>query len=294
MESQARVEGSQLLPPPPARIVAGDDTAAVHDVADPDTAEQGAAAPEEAERVEASTLVRPWLRASFGRLARYDPDAAGRLVLALLPLQEMAYPKSIAYDIGSGTHWVHVTVRANGQQVEITEQPRPYGDVDFSVEADPVTLSELMSAGRIRRRLGFGLPKVRGDRSRLAALDALLDVPLFASELDAAGVELAPVMAMKLAAAMIGRDPTNGKQFTLGYARPDAEEATPAEVALMINAAQRPEVILDAPNVTTLIVCEPGHLLGALMDLTGSSFRRVGARDPLNWVQRRVKTAQSV
>jgi hypothetical protein len=238
--------------------------------------------------------VRPWLRPSFRRLARYDPDAAGRLVLALLPLQAMAHHQGVAYDIGSAGDYMHVTVRPDGQRIEPADRPRPAGDVDFSVEADPAALAALMTAGRLRRRLGFGLPKVRGDRHRLGALDALLSVPLFTGELAGSGVELDPVIAMKLVGAMIGRDPTNGKVFTLGFRSSDADRSAPAEVALLIDGARRPEVIPDLSAPTTTIVCEPERLLAALTDMSGTSFTRIGARDPLSWVQRRLKAAESV
>ncbi len=56
---------------------------------------------------------------------------------------------------------------------------RPLEQVDFHLVGGPERFAKLLAAGRIRRRLGFWvLPRVRGNRDGLAALDALLTLPL--------------------------------------------------------------------------------------------------------------------
>jgi hypothetical protein len=240
-----------------------------------------------------AVTARPWLMPTFERLLRYDAEAAGWLVLALLPLQATVHSRDLAYDIAIDGHYRHVTVKGGRVTIETARMPRPINQVALAVDADAKGLAELVAAGPLRRRFGLGLPKVRGDKGALAAVAALFTAPLKLEALPDAGVTLRPALAMKLLAAMIGADPTNGKIFTLGYRPPDADPAAPATVALVIEGGHRPDVVMGAANPTTTIVCEPAALLKVASDPSSASFERLGARDPLNWVNRRIKLAQT-
>ena len=52
---------------------------------------------ERAEGVARAT--RPWLAGALRGMLKRDPAAAGRLVLALLPVQRLVYPRPLAYDL---------------------------------------------------------------------------------------------------------------------------------------------------------------------------------------------------
>lgn len=236
---------------------------------------------------------RPWLAPAFRRMARDDPDAAGTLLLALLPLQERASAATVAYDIRSGGHYVQVTAGPDGLRTELAEGPRASGEVDFSVDGELAAVARLLAAGPRRRRLRVGLAKVRGDRRALAALDALLTVPVSLGALPDAGVELGAVTALRLVGAMIGPDPANEESFTLGFRRPELDADAPAEAALVIDRARPPRVTIDAEGATTTIICPPRDLLKVLAEIPGVSFECLGASDSLSWLQRRIKAAQS-
>jgi predicted nucleic acid-binding Zn-ribbon protein len=236
---------------------------------------------------------RPWLAPAFRRMARDDPDAAGTLLLALLPLQERASAATVAYDIRSGGHYVQVTAGPDGLRTELAEGPRASGEVDFSVDGELAAVARLLAAGPRRRRLRVGLAKVRGDRRALAALDALLTVPVSLGALPDAGVELGAVTALRLVGAMIGPGPANEESFTLGFRRPELDADAPAEAALVIDRARPPRVTIDAEGATTTIICPPRDLLKVLAEIPGVSFECLGASDSLSWLQRRIKAAQS-
>ncbi len=236
---------------------------------------------------------RPWLWPTFERLARIDPEAAAGLLVRLLPMQQYAHPEPIAYDVGLEDFWVHVTVIEDGQRIELADAPRSADEVSFAIHGDARRISRLLCAGPLRRRLGIGLAGVRGERRALRALDELLRAPVSLAELCAAGVTFDPALTMKLVAAMIGPDGANREVFTIAHRAPAAEDDGPADVALSVDGARQPSVVRDVSDPTTTIVCAPDRLLMALGDLSPADYEHRGAREPLTWIQRRVKLAQS-
>ena len=111
-----------------------------------------------------TTVDRAWLRPVFTALARTVPDRAGRLLVDLLPAQQAVDPTPVAYDLmlGKGLGCVRVTVDDPGSRVVLDDEPRPRGEVDFRISGDYAALAKLIAAGRVRRRLGWGVARVRG------------------------------------------------------------------------------------------------------------------------------------
>jgi hypothetical protein len=121
------------------------------------------------------------LAGPFRTLCRRDPALAGQLALSLLPLQRIAYPQPICYDLvlGLGHGCVQVTSDDGSTKIVRQATARPLEQVDFQLVGGPERFAKLLAAGRIRRRFGFWvLSRVRGNRDGLAALDALLGLPL--------------------------------------------------------------------------------------------------------------------
>ena len=212
---------------------------------------------------------RPWLSAAFGKLAVQDASAAGRLLLALVPAQYAADPHPIAYDlVMSDVLVAHVTIGSAGESVEFDASARPLSQVDFQLVGGPARIARLLAAGPVRRRLGGLAPggpvaRVRGDRRRLAALDALLGARLTLAQLHAAGVRLDPVLALTLAGHMIEPSWTAGEQFALAHREP----AAPASDAYLLIRDGRPPLASREPPrepVATVLVCPSDRLLAVL------------------------------
>ena len=129
----------------------------------------------------APVTVSATLAGPFRTLCRRDPALAGQLALSLLPMQWIAYPRPVSYDIVLGPGHGCVQVTSNDDAVKVVRQAtaRPLEQVDFHLVGGPERFAKLLVAGRIRRRLGFWvLSRVRGNRDGLEALDALLALPL--------------------------------------------------------------------------------------------------------------------
>jgi hypothetical protein len=212
---------------------------------------------------------RPWLSTAFGKLAGQDASAAGRLLLALVPAQYAADPHPIAYDlVMSDVLVAHVTVGSGGESVEFDATARPLSQVDFQLVGGPARIARLLAAGPVRRRLGGLAPggpvaRVRGDRRRLAALDALLSARLTLAQLHAVGVRLDPVLALTLVGQLIEPSWTAGEQFALAHREP----AAPAPDAYLLIRDGRPPLASSEPPrepVATALVCPSDQLLAVL------------------------------
>jgi hypothetical protein len=208
--------------------------------------------------------VKPWLRHVFGRLAAQDPPTAGRLVIALLPAQHLAVRRPVAYDLVIGDlASVQVSAGAGATRVEFAAGPRAASEVDFRVAGDLASLARLLAAGRVRRRLGRGVARVRGDRARLSALEQLIAAPLNLRDLHEAGVRLDPALALTVASLMIEPGWTAGERFTIAYEVPGARLA----LAFLHVRDGRAPVVLDRPaagDAEATIVASPDLLLRAL------------------------------
>jgi len=129
---------------------------------------------------------RGWLEPAFRSLTAADPATAGRLVLALLPVQRLVHPGPLRYDLVlAGTGCVQVTIPEGGHtvQAELRGRLRPPEEVHFSVHGDLAALARLLAGGTTRRRLGRAHARIRGDRRVAEALLALIRAPLRLEEL---------------------------------------------------------------------------------------------------------------
>ncbi len=168
-------------------------------------------------------LTRPSLEGAFRTMARTDLDAAGRLLLDLLPLQRVVYPHAVAYDLVlAPDRCVWVSVPNGHPTIEVQTSPRPRQEVDFQVVGEPARIARLLTASRLRRLLRRGTARVRGRREGLAALSSLLGAPLDLRALHRAGVRPDPLIAFGLLAAMIDPAWTATERFTVAHAPPGA------------------------------------------------------------------------
>ncbi len=220
---------------------------------------------------------RPTLEPAFRRLARRDPDLAGRLLLDLLPCQRAAYPHPVAYDLvlGPGLGCVQVTVGTEAPRVELQGAARTREQVDFQIVGDPRRLARLLTAGPLRRMLRVGVARVRGrhpfgsgTRERVAAVRGLLALPLDLTGLRAAGMRLEPETLLALVAAMIDPAWTRGERFTLAHV-----DGGGRPVYLQIRDGAPPAVARTAPEGR--VATETGGTATALaVRLSGSPAAR--------------------
>ena len=237
------------------------------------------------------TALRPWLKPIFRALVRTDADAAGRLLLELLPAQHAAAPEPVAYDLVLGGHrgCARVTVKDGAPVIRYADGPRPGGEVDFQVLGDPAALARLLTAGPLRRRWGRGVARVRGRRDRLRALRALTEVRLDFPGLYRAGVRLAPEMTLMIVARLIEPAWTARERFTLAYA---GEAAT---VYLLVRDGHPLEVTDEAPGdrIATTITGPADALPLVLSGERGQPVTVSGEDWPLALLRKWIKRAQS-
>ncbi len=240
---------------------------------------------------------KPWLGKAFRTLAMRDGPAAGRLLLALLPAQRAADPQPVAYDLVLGDlACARVTVGSAAVHVEVGDAPRPMSEVDFRLVGDLASIARLLTASPTRRRLAwlpgrYRVARIRGDRSRLPALEHLIDAPLSLSQLRTAGLRLDPGLAMTVAALMIEPEWTAGERFTIGHREP----AVPAPDAYLHVLGGRPPLATAEPPhgpVATVIVCAGEELLGVLASEPGVRFALEGEERPLALVRQWLDRAQ--
>lgn len=236
---------------------------------------------------------KPWLAHVFRALTARDASAAGRLLIALLPAQQIVDPRPVAYDLVLGKETcVRVTSGAPAALVELTEEARPLGDVDFRVSGDPAAIARLLAAGRVRRLLGRGVARVRGNRERLVTLERLIAFPLTLSELAAAGVSVEPELALTLVSLMIDPAWTAGERFTVAHRIP---EASRAGAYLHVRGGRPPAASGATPQTAadTTIVCGQAALLPALEGSGAPEVVVEGKARPISLLRRWVQRAQS-
>jgi hypothetical protein len=209
-----------------------------------------------------AALTRPSLERAFRTMARTDPEAAGRLLLDLLPLQRVVYPHAVAYDLVlAPDRCVWVSVPNGHPTIEVQTSPRPRHEVDFQVVGEPARIARLLTASRLRRFLRRGTARVRGRREGLAALSSLLGAPLDLGALHRAGVRPDPVIAFGLLAAMIDPAWTATERFTVAHASPGA-----SRTYLIVDEGRPLTATRIAPEggPSTTMHCATDDLLAAL------------------------------
>jgi len=238
---------------------------------------------------------RATLGGPFRTLCRRDPALAGQLALSLLPMQRIAHPRPVSYDIllDPGQGCVQVTSGDGGTEVARQATARPLQQVDFHLVGAPERFAKLLAAGRIRRRLGFGVARVRGHRGGLAALDALLALPLDLPALVECGMSTDPSILLSLVAAIVTPDWTRGERFSISHRDGDAPPTY-----LLIADGQRPAVTTIAPTdpIATVISCAQSDLASVLTGspaLHPAAVQVVGDPVPLTRLRAWIKRAQS-
>lgn len=234
---------------------------------------------------------RAWLAPVFARLVRSEPDAAGRLLIELLPAQGTVIAKPVSYDLllSGGLNAVRVTA-ADGPPVIEAGEPRSRGDVDFQVIGDHAALARMVIAGWRRRRFGRGVARLRGRRSRVAALEALVGVRLDLVELHRLGVRFRPRTALLIVAGLTDPALPASERFTLAYT---ADQDEP--VYLTIQGGEPPAVTSQRPaGAIALSVAGPAGTLERVLSGDRPEGASVTGDDwPLALLRRWIKTAQS-
>lgn len=232
------------------------------------------------------------LEGAFRRLVKRDAGAAGELLLDLLALQRAAFAHPIAYDLvlGPGRGCVRVTVGEGPPIVQLHGAARTREEVDFRVTGEPARIARLLTAHGIWRRLGLRVARVRGRRDGLAALQALLSLPLDLGSLQAAGMRLRPAGVLALVSAMVQPAWTAGERFVIAHRDPEGQ------IVYLVVADGRPlEVSRTAPagRVATTIAGPAPALVSALTGDQASEAEISGDAGPLASLRTWIKHARS-
>ena len=236
-------------------------------------------------------LTRPSVERAFRTMARTDLDAAGRLLLELLPLQRVVYPHAIAYDLVlAPDRCVWVSVPDGTPSIEVQTAPRPREEVDFQVIGQPARIARLLTAGRLRRIFGRRGARVRGRKQGVAALASLLGAPLDLGALHRAGVRPDPLIALGLLAAMVDPAWTATERFTMAHATPGA-----SRTYLIVNEGRPLTATRIAPQSgpSTTLHCATDDLLAALAGEPVPGVRVDGEVGAFLSLRKWIKRAQS-
>ena len=140
----------------------------------------------------------PWLRGALVKLAHDDPQAAGKLIAGLLPVQAAIVQGPVDYDLTiAEVGTFAVTVAGGRAYVKDLEQPRGRREAEFHLSADALTLAELIAGvphkiGRFR-----GAARVSGRKRRLKPLKAIPAATLSLAEAARAGARLEPALVFR-------------------------------------------------------------------------------------------------
>lgn len=232
------------------------------------------------------------LEAAFRRLVKRDADAAGELLLDLLVLQRAAYPHPIAYDLvlGPGRGCVRVTMGEGAPRIERQGAARTREEVDFRVRGEPARIARLLTAHGIWRRVGLRVARVRGRRDGLAALEALLALPLDLVALSDAGATLRAEALLGLVAGMVDPAWTAGERFVIALRDPDGRVTY-----LGVRDGRPLQVIRTAPagRVATTIDGSPDVLVAVLSGAAVPDGHVSGDVGPLESLCTWIKHAQN-
>jgi hypothetical protein len=174
-----------------------------------------------------------------------DPEAAGRLLVALLPASGLA-------------------------QIEPLERlPGP-----------PATVARVVVRRRLRRRLGWELAQLACDLTTVSELAKLVRLRAAPAQLHAAGVRLDPSLVLSLVALAIDPLWTLGHRFTLAHL-----DAKAAYLEVRDGARPAVNMERPAGAVTTTVRCSDDALLPLLAGEPGVVSTVEGERRPLELVR---------
>ncbi len=140
----------------------------------------------------------PWLRGALVKLAHDDPEAAGRIIAGLLPVQAVIVQGPVDYDLTIkeiGTF--SVSVNSGRAYVKTIEEPRGRREAEFHLSADALTLAELIAG--VPHKLGRfrGPARVSGRKRRTKPLRAIRGASISLAEAARAGARLEPGLVFR-------------------------------------------------------------------------------------------------
>ena len=188
----------------------------------------------------------PWLRGALVKLAHDDPEAAGRIIAGLLPVQAAIFDGPVDYDLTiaeTGTY--AVTVAGGRAYVKRVDGPRGRREAEFHLATDALTLAELIAG--VPHRIGRfrGAARVSGRKRRVKPLKAIPGAGLSLAEAARAGARLEPALIFRTfpyvihaawardhsftVAQQITGDPPETWYVTVGRGGGTTVESTPPE-----------------------------------------------------------------
>ncbi len=139
-----------------------------------------------------------WLPQALPALAAADPDAAGRLILDLLPVHSLLADESFDYDLELtelGSY--RVSVRPE----HTTIRPLATGDglkpPDFAIHGDAAALAELMVGSTVRRSRWNGRLRIVGQHRKARSLQAIGRADMTLGHLSEAGLTPDPLLVAR-------------------------------------------------------------------------------------------------
>jgi hypothetical protein len=242
-----------------------------------------------------ATATRAWIEPVFRALTGEDAIAAGRLLLALLPVARLVSADRRRYDlILERLGCVHVTVPGGGEPAHVQLEPasRALTATDFTVRGDLASLARLVADGSLRRRLFHRRARITGSRGAARALLDLVRVPLGLEQWLGVGVTLDPWLACRLAALMVEPSWTVGESFTIAF--PESGGGA-GGVCLHVRdgayAAVGEAAFVTEP--TTVVTAPGGSVLAILAGDTGAATAIAGDHGALVRLQSWIARAQN-
>ena len=200
-----------------------------------------------------TTSRRSWLLRATRRMVAHDPEAAGLLVVALLPAHRLAGIETV---------------------------PR--------IPGPPAKLARVLVRGRLGRRLGWEMAPLDCELSTVSALAGLIRMRASPTDLHGAGVRLDPPLALELAALSIDPRWTLGHRFTLAHRDTSTTCLQVRDGARPLVTSEAP-----AADVATTIRCPAGALFSLIAGEPGVAATVQGEPRPLALLQQWFERATS-
>jgi len=214
-----------------------------------------------------------WFPAALRAVAAEDPSTAGRLLLSLMPLVGLAWPRDAAFDLDiAETGCISVDLRRRVAGVSARLEPRPPDSTDFVLRTDLAGLARTALARRAWQTPAAG----RGDARRL--LSSLANIPLSLRDLLRMDGAVDPRLLFRLLAQAVDPSWTTGHAFTVAFRTRDRSRQL-GYVRVTDGAAVK---VTDTPpldRVRATLTCEPRELVEALLgdlELGGARARVSG------------------
>jgi len=155
-------------------------------------------APARADATGRSQRQYPWLRGALVKLAHDDPQAAGRVIAGLLPVQAAIVQGPVDYDLTiAEVGTFAVTVAGGRTYVKDLAAPRGRREAEFHLAADALTLAELIAGVPHRLSRFRGPARVHGRKRRARPLQAIPGARLSLAEAARAGARLEPGLVFR-------------------------------------------------------------------------------------------------